>query len=108
MSLDESRFARLAEETLEHMGDVVDAVLGEEIDVDAQGHVLTLELPDGGQYVINAHAPNREIWLSSPVSGASHYLYENDRWVSTRDGSVHLYDVVANELNGKFGTAVAF
>jgi hypothetical protein len=32
-----------------------------------QNQVLTLRLGDLGTYVVNKQAPNRQIWLSSPV-----------------------------------------
>lgn len=106
MSLDENRFAALADEVLEGMADVIDDVLGDEIDVDLQGGILTLALSGGGQYIINKHAPNREIWLSSPVSGAAHFGYADGRWISTRDASVVLHEVVAAELKARFGVDV--
>lgn len=31
--------------------------------------VMTIDLGDHGTYVINKQAPNKQIWLSSPVSG---------------------------------------
>ena len=31
--------------------------------------VLTLNLGSHGTYVINKQAPNKQIWVSSPVSG---------------------------------------
>jgi len=44
--------------------------------------VLTLILNTGKQYVINKHTPSRQIWLSSPVSGAGYFSYDSttERW----------------------------
>jgi frataxin len=108
MSLDESRFSTLAGETLEHIAEIIDDVLGDEIDVDIQRGIVTLELPGGGQYILNQHAPNREIWLSSPVSGAAHFAYDEGRWVSTREPRVVLEEVLAAELGAKFGADLKF
>ncbi|MCR6632358.1 MAG: iron donor protein CyaY [Magnetospirillum sp.] len=108
MSLDESRFSALAGETLERIGDAVDDALGDNIDVELQGGILTLTLPDGGQYIVNKHGPNREIWLSSPVSGAAHFAYDDGRWVSTREPHVVLEEVLAAELKVKFGADLDF
>jgi frataxin len=107
MSLDESRFSTLANQTLERIGDAIDDALGDQIDVDLQGGILTLALPGGGQYIVNKHAPNREIWLSSPVCGAVHFGYADGRWVSTREPRVVLEEVLAAELKARFGTEVA-
>jgi frataxin len=107
--MDESRFSILAGEMLERISDVVDAALGDEIDVDLQGGILTLSLDGGGgQYVINKHAPNREIWMSSPVSGATHFAYGDGAWVSTREPRVVLDQVLAAELKSKFGVDLDF
>jgi len=40
-----------------------------------QSGVLTLTYGDVGRYVINKQPPNKQIWLSSPVSGPSRYDY---------------------------------
>lgn len=108
MSLDENRFAALADQTLEQLGDTIDDVLGDEIDVDLQAGILTLALSGGGQYIINKHAPNREIWMSSPVSGATHFGYRDGQWVSTRDPALVLDAMLAAELGGRYGVALAF
>ncbi|MEK7819514.1 MAG: iron donor protein CyaY [Pseudomonadota bacterium] len=101
--LDESEFDRLAGAALERFAEALDEGLGAEADVDFSGGILTITLESGGQYVLNKHAPNRQIWLSSPRSGASHYRFEAARgaWVDTRSGRV-LAEVLAEEL-----TAVA-
>lgn len=38
-----------------------------------QQGVLTVALGDLGTYVINKQTPNRQIWMSSPVSGPMRY-----------------------------------
>lgn len=34
---------------------------------------MNINAPDVGTYVINEQPPNRQIWLSSPISGQEHY-----------------------------------
>lgn len=108
MSIDESLFASAADQLLNLMADTIDELLGDEIDAELQGGILTLSLDSGGQYVINKHAPNRQIWMSSPVSGATHYDYAEGNWQSTRDPGARLPQVLAAELKAKFGTDIAF
>lgn len=108
MSVDESRFAAAADDLLNRMADTIDDVLGDEVDAELQGGILTLSLERGGQYVINKHAPNRQIWMSSPVSGATHYDYADGAWVSTRDPSARLPQVLAAELKDQFGADLDF
>lgn len=106
MSLDESRFATLADSLLERIADVVDEALGDEIDAELRGGILTLTIESGGQYVINKHAPNREIWMSSPASGATHFRHVDGDWVSTRDPGARLAEMLAAELKARFGVVV--
>jgi len=108
MRVDDRRYTALADEVLEHLCDTVDEVLGAQIDADLHAGILTLSLSGGGQYIINKHAPNREIWMSSPVGGATHFAYVDGQWVSTRDASVVLHVVLAAELNSRYGAAIAF
>ncbi|MGE5548056.1 MAG: iron donor protein CyaY [Solirubrobacterales bacterium] len=108
MSLDENRFAALADQMLESIADAIDEKLGDEIDVELQHGILTLTLEGGGQYVINKHAPNREIWLSSPVSGAAHFAFADDGWVSTREPRHRLDAVLKAEMKAKFGADLEF
>ena len=105
MQLDESRFHALADAVLDHIAEAVDSALGDAIDVEAQGGIVTLSLEGGGQYVLNKHAPNREVWLSSPVSGAWHFApAEDGQWISTREPKVCLTTLLGGELTAKFGT----
>ena len=104
MQFDESRFHALADSLLDRIAEAIDAALGDEIDVEYQGGIVTLSLEGGGQYVLNKHAPNRELWLSSPVSGAWHFApAEDGEWVSTREPRARLTKLLGGELTAKFG-----
>lgn len=106
MTTDEQSFALRADQTLLHVADTVDAALGDDLDVDFEGAILSITLPKGGQYVINKHAPNREIWLSSPTSGAWHFAWDGETWRSTR-GAETLFLLLAGELERACGKPVA-
>jgi frataxin len=108
MSVEESRFTAAADEFLSRAAELIDDALGDVIDTELHSGILTLSLETGGQYVINKHTPNRQIWMSSPVSGASHYDLADGRWLSTRDPSKALPTILAAELNAKFGVTPAF
>lgn len=94
--MDDSSFERLAGQTLETLFETLDDGL-DDAEVDYSGGILTIELADGGTYVINRHAPNRQIWVSSPRSGAWHFERRDDAWVSTR-GTERLAALLAAEL----------
>ena len=71
--------------------------------------ILGIELENGAQYVINMNAPNCEIWMSSPLSGASHYYLDDDQktWVDTRSGD-KFYELLAQELSQAAGKPFTF
>lgn len=77
-------------------------------EVDLEGSVLSVELEDGGTYVINKHAPMRQIWLSSPTSGATHFArdQESDRWIDTRGGR-DLAHMLREEIRAATGAELA-
>lgn len=106
MTIDESRFETLADETLVRLMDTLEEAVGDQLDVDLQGGILTIELDSGSQYVINKHAPNRQIWMSSPVSGASHFDSDgNGGWVGTR-GAGTLTAMLSAEISAATGETV--
>ena len=100
MITDNEIFQTIADKTLNILLDRIDDVLGDDFEVDLNGGVLNIELKKGVQYVINKNAPNCEIWMSSPLSGASHYYLEDDlkTWVDTRNGE-KLFEKLAEELS---------
>jgi len=72
----------------------------EDVDVEYSAGVLTLTLPPAGTYILNKQPPNKQIWLSSPISGPKRYdwvifgegQHEKEgggggNWVYARDGS---------------------
>lgn len=103
-------FERQAGQILESLFERIEEQLGDWLEVDLEGGILKLELPDGGTYIVNKHAPNREIWLSSPKSGAWHFsLAEAGRWRSTRpgvDGRADFLVLLSGELAAASGRDV--
>lgn len=80
----------MADGTLDSLAEKLEAyVEDQEVDggdVEYSQGVLTLRLGRHGTFVINKQTPNRQIWLSSPVSGPFRYDYLNGRWTYHRDG----------------------
>lgn len=105
MSLDDTSFPQIADDTLESFMDAIEAAVGDQADVDLEGGILTIDLDAGGQYVINKHAPNRQIWMSSPKSGATHYGFVDGHWACTRSGRA-LGDLLAEELTAATGVSI--
>ncbi|HZQ00209.1 MAG TPA: iron donor protein CyaY [Reyranella sp.] len=96
--MSEQAFETLADSLLE----ALEAGLGD--DAELQGGVLTVEA-DGGTWVVNKHAPTRQVWLSSPKSGARHYAFDagSGLWKDTRGGA-DLLNILSLEL----GVALAW
>ena len=69
---------------------------------------MNIIVPDVGTYVLNKQPPNKQIWLSSPISGPKRYDWLvaegkghdggiTRRWIYLRDGS-DLTDLLNKEL----------
>lgn len=69
-----------------------------------QQGVLTVKLGRHGTYVINKQTPNRQIWMSSPVSGPFRYDCHAGKWVYGRTGQ-ELLQQVQQELQQLLGAA---
>lgn len=79
---------------------------------------MTIRVPEKGTYVINKQPPNKQIWLSSPISGPKRYDWctvgdgQADkegtgavRWTYLRDGS-SLNQLILEELGMDLDTPV--
>ena len=69
--MSDSAFESLADSLLA----ALEEGIGPHADAELQGGVLTVEGNDG-TWLVNKHAPTRQIWLSSPQSGARHYAFD--------------------------------
>src|SRR5262245_33343970 len=94
--MDDREFETLASATLARLAERLEQAL-EDADVEFREGILSVELADGRQYVLNKPAPHRELWLSSPVSGAHHFAPSGGAWRSTRAAET-LAGVLAAEL----------
>ena len=92
-------YVALADECLDTILERADELSDERDDVEAElsSGVLTLKIAGAGTWVINKQVPNRQLWLSSPVSGPCRYEYVEGTWTHTRDGS-SLSELLEREL----------
>ena len=104
--MDERAFETLAGQTLAIIAERLEDALVDGADVELRGGILTITCEDGGQFVLNKHAPSRELWLSSPVSGATHFVRRGEEWVSTRGPDI-LAARLAADIEARTGTRVA-
>ena len=54
-------------------------------DYEDNAETVTIESLSGTVMVLSRHSGNKEIWLSSPISGPSHFRYENGEWLNKHD-----------------------
>ena len=104
-------FEKFCDETLDSLSEYFDDIaeldnVPSELDVSLESGVLTIYVSKNiGTYVINKQAPNKQIWLSSPVSGPKRYDFVNNSWLYTHDGK-YLHELLEEEFSKHFSFAV--
>ncbi|KAI4231949.1 MAG: hypothetical protein LQ349_005279 [Xanthoria aureola] len=71
------QYHRLADHYIDGLVAKLEELQEERRDVDCEysAGVLNLDFPPAGTYVFNKQPPNKQIWLSSPISGPKRYDY---------------------------------
>ncbi|KAI4104287.1 MAG: hypothetical protein LQ339_003906 [Xanthoria mediterranea] len=71
------QYHRLADHYIDTLVARLEELQEERRDVDCEysAGVLNLDFPPAGTYVFNKQPPNKQIWLSSPISGPKRYDY---------------------------------
>ena len=57
--------------------------------LELENGVLTIETAEGKHMVVSKHAPSRQLWLASPISGGLHFSYGNTRWLLADGRELH-------------------
>ncbi len=107
--MDESSFHELADNLLSSLLEAIEIADDDnKVDAELQDGVLTIQCGESGEYIINKHEPSRQIWVSSPLSGASRYSYDedNDEWV--RQNGEIFKEKISEELSEIGGIDVEF
>ncbi len=76
-------FHQSAAHILEEMAEYFETAWPE-AEVDLFEDSLIVQLTDGKQYLLNKHGVTQQIWLSSPFTGAHHFVFKNNGWYCTR------------------------
>ncbi|KAG8078160.1 hypothetical protein GUJ93_ZPchr0007g6155 [Zizania palustris] len=109
--LPENEYHKLADETIHSLlgklEEYGDSLQMDGFDIDYGNQVLTLRLGELGTYVVNKQTPNRQIWLSSPVSGPSRFDWDASTkdWIYRRTGA-NLVLLLEKEIGELCGTPV--
>lgn len=105
--LSDSEYATIANEYLETLSDELEMLSEDfpQLDAELSLGVMTLTVSEGKTYVINKQPPNKQIWLSSPVSGPKRYDLIGGKWITLRDHT-GLTALLQEELLEELGTEV--
>lgn len=104
-----SEYNSISNEYLEVMADELEELseVYPQVDAELTQGVLTLTVPPNGTYVINKQPPNKQIWLSSPISGPKRYDLIGGRWITLRDGT-SLTELIQGEISQALEMDFAF
>lgn len=87
---------------LENLSESLEQQIDDLADVDLNGAMLTISLGQNcqiqGEFLLNFHGPTEQLWLSSPKSGAHHFAYTDNQWISTKSPD-ELMKLLAAELS---------
>lgn len=105
--LTDSEYLKIANEYLETLSDELEelAETFPQIDAELSSGVMTLSIAEDKTYVINRQPPNKQIWLSSPISGPKRYDLIGGKWITLRD-NLSLTELLQEELLAELGTEI--
>jgi CyaY protein len=102
--LSEEDYVKLATRELGWLITALDEVDYDGVEAELENDIITLELPEGPDYVINSHRAARQIWMAAERK-AWHFDYDPGEgcWLSDK-GREELWATVTSALRRKFGT----
>lgn len=108
MHLSDAEFETLVERVLERWLDAIEDAGLAPLDAELQNGILTVRAEGAGTFIVNKHMPLKQLWYSSPYSGASHYVFDPARrlWLNTREG-IDLAQLFGAEVSRAGGGRVA-
>ncbi len=110
--LEESHFHAYANATLLHINDQLEQAYDcgdlDDLDYDEGAGILSIITPDDVTFIVNRHAPSKQLWLASPRSGGLHFDFNSDaqEWLLSDGRS--LKKVLADDLEQSCGLHVVF
>ena len=103
--LNESRFALLADQTLNRMVEALADNEDDGFDADLESGVLTIEFADGAKFVINSHRAARQIWMAAGTT-AWHFDWNGEAWIAAKSAD-ELWGTVGQRVGAKLGHPLA-
>jgi CyaY protein len=106
-SMSEAQFLTQSQATLDALERALEALIAnghDDLELDRHANVLTLDLPDGAQIVINSHASAQEIWVAARAGGF-HCAWQAGRWIDRRTNQ-ELFALLSALLQSHTGVGV--
>lgn len=81
----ETEFSQLVDKTLRQIERAIEDS-DADIDFEMTAGILELEFENGSRIIVNRQSANQELWVAAK-SGGFHYIWKDNAWRNTRDGS---------------------
>ena len=100
------------EHAFDHAADralrLLDAALNDvdDVEVDLESGILTIEFRDGSRFVVNSHRAARQIWMAAGAQ-AWHFdvSFESERWTAAKTGE-ELWACLSEQVGRKLSRPV--
>ncbi|MBL0318796.1 MAG: iron donor protein CyaY [Alphaproteobacteria bacterium] len=97
--MNEAQYLETVAELFSLLTDRVELADHEQLfDVDCVPGIVTITAPSGKQFVINQHLPTKQIWVSSPISGAGHFAFDSSKSIWVNSSGHELCEVLKSDL----------
>lgn len=97
-----NEYQKVSDTTLENLSDKLESILDDRFDqgadVSLNNGVLTIVVDEHNTYVINKQTPNKQIWLSSPLSGPKRFDFLLGEWIE-KHSKIELKKLLSEELS---------
>ena len=95
-------YNEVSDSALEQLSEKLESILEDRYDsgadVSLNNGVLTVTVDNENTFVINKQTPNRQIWLSSPLSGPMRFDFVSGQWVE-KYTKTELRNLLSKELS---------
>lgn len=90
------------------VSDIIDKADLDIIDMDSTYNQLSIIDQRGREILISKQEFLYEVWVSSPLSGAHHFLFEekSERWISKRNQFLEIFDFLEKEISILIGKTI--
>ena len=100
--MDETFFHKISDPILSQLLEFAEELENSyDVEPNLESGVLSIVMPDGREYIINKHTPSRQIWVSSPYTGAGYFEFKEGKWLPKRADAAQgkdLFEFIKDEI----------